>query len=1053
MELGGKFDPRAAEEEARRHLEGADLSSIRSRSDVARFVEGPPTLNGAPHIGHLRGRIIKDVWYRHAVLSGRRVEFAGGWDTQGLPVELQAEKELGVTGGKSEAAERFGLDGVVAECKRVVRSHNREWEEADRMLGVSLDHSRSYWTCDDGYIEREWQVLRRALERGILVEDHAVIAYCPGCQTSLSHAEVGQGYEDVDDPSLYYKARLPGGEYLVVWTTMPFTLVTDAMVGVHPDEEYAYARVGGETWIVGASRIKEVMAEAGVEEYEVVRKVGGAELDGLKYEHPLLDLVPGLERMSGTAGYHTVVAERFVDAMTGSGLVHLSPANGEEDHKVAARRGVGVFCPIDDAARFTDEAGRYAGAPVREADRMVAADLEERGALVRLGRIRHSYPLCWRSRHRLLWLARRGWFYKAGSLGEEAAEAAAGVEYFFEQPRNRFLAIVGEGRPWCISRERVWGCPLPVWDCDACGKKNWHFTRRSIVDAAAELPDGPDFELHRPWIDRVRVRCSCGSDKTRREEYVLDTWHNSGAAPYASLTDAEYGEGIPAEFLTEGIDQTRGWAYTLLVENMILDGRPPYRSFLFQGHVLDEKGGKMSKSAGNVIPARDLLAEHPADLVRLYMSWKASPIEPLSFDAAEMTSRPYQVLGTLHNLHLYLQQNGGLDGFEPSAGYKWAAGTGLAGPADRWAVSMLQGLVLQATAAIRSCRFHEAARAIEAYVIDVLSQGYVPMTRHEIWDDSEDNRQRRLCIYAVLSEALRAVDVLLHPFCPFTTEHLYQAVFGSRESILLEEWPEADASLEDGAGDEAFALMREIVSAGGAARMRAGLKRRWPLEEARVCVGPGRGAMLEKLDGIMRAQLNVGRVVVIEAGGEGAELIDNMRKAGLPAAPEIKIDRRRAGPKAGRRLAEVTAEIEGADPADVLGALAGGGYPTGAGITLVEGEITVGVGAADGYAASSREGCAVFLSRSRSREMEARGLVRDIARRLQALRKERGYSPSQVLGEARVEGLSGEQEGMVSGRREELAFLVRARSVALGSAGDGAKEEEVDGTRIRISIG
>lgn len=1060
MALAARFDAKRIESEARRHLEGLDVQGLLRGSGRERvaFIEGPPTMNGPPHAGHLRGRVIKDLWYRFSTLQGKHVEFNGGWDTQGLPVELQAERELGATGGKAEAIREFGIEGIVAECKSVVGRHIREWAAADGMLGVSLDHSRAYSTLDDGYIEREWQVLRRAHESGILEEDHTVIAYCPSCQTSLSHAEVGQGYEEVRDPSLYYKVRLADEDaYLIVWTTMPFTLVTDAMVGLNPDEEYVRIRCGGEAWIVGRTRLEEFAAEAQVE-YEVEGTARGSDFEGRAYVHPLLDLVPGLAERAAAGNFHFAASEGFVDVTAGSGLVHLSPANGEEDIRIANRRGVAVFCPIDDEARFTAPAGRYAGMYVRDADSAIVDDLRERGALVRIGRIRHKYPLCWRSRHPVVWLARRGWFYKLDRLGGRAVDAAGAVEYFFEQPRNRFLGIVGERHPWCISRERVWGCPLPVWDCAGCGARTWLFSRQEIVDAASELPDGPGFELHRPWIDRVRIRCGgCGGTDTRREEYVLDTWHNSGAAPFASLGDAGYRDGIPAPFFTEGIDQTRGWAYTLLVENVILSGRPeaPYRSFLFQGHVLDSKGGKMSKSRGNVIGAAELLERHPADLVRFYFVWKASPIEPLSFDTKEMMSRPYQVLSTLYNLHLYLAQNSGYDGYDASHGLGWAAGEGLLRPPDVWLLSKLRGVIARVTECNTTCRFHEAARALEDYIINVLSQAYVPIVRAELWE--EEGGQRRTAIYAVLHEVLRALDIMLHPVCPFTSEHLYQAVFGGRESILLERWPDVEGYPADAAVEESFDIMREVVSVAAAARMRGRMKRRWPLDAALVCVRPGEKAKAERLSELLRSQLNVERLEVHEcsaAGGLGQ--VAEMEGMGLPARGTVGLDRKSVGPKARERMAELLAAFEAADPADIIASLRGGsGHDfvlDGATVRLDGGDLEVGLGAADGYEVASRDGRTVFVSTARSAEMEARGLLRDVARRLQALRKERGHSPTDVLGVASVLGLDAGPLAALRQRAAELAFLVRVERVDFEGACKSYKDEEIDGQSIRIGV-
>jgi len=832
MELNSKFDAKAIESEIKEYIKSIDIEKLIFASDKPekiRFIEGPPTMNGIPHAGHLRGRVIKDLWYRFNTLQGKKIEFNGGWDTQGLPVELQVEKELGVSGGKTEAIKEFGVERIVSECKKVVEKFNKTWVEVDDLLGMSFNHEKAYWTFKDEFIEREWQILKKAYENKILEEDFTVIAYCPSCQTSLSHAEVNQGYEEVKDPSLYYKVKLVNeNAFLIVWTTMPFTLVTDAMVGLNPDEDYVYVKVENETWVVGKTRLEEFMLEVKIEKYEIEKTVKGSEFEGKKYIHPLLELIPELNECAKLENYHVAVSEPFVDASTGSGLVHLSPANGEEDIKIANKRKVKIFNPINDEVKFTNQAGKYEGMFVRDADRPIVEDLKECNALVKIGKIKHKYPLCWRSHHPIVWLARRGWFYKLDRLDNKAIDAAESVEYFFEQPKNRFLGIIKERHPWCISRERIWGCPLPVWNCEDCGEKNWFFTRKEIVDASDQLPDGPDFELHRPWMDNITIKCKkCNSVKTKREEYVLDTWHNSGSAPFSSLTNEEYEKEIPAPFFTEGIDQTRGWAYTLLIENVILNNSatPPYKSFLFQGHVLDEKGGKMSKSKGNVLEGAELLEKYPVDLIRFYFMWKASPIEPLSFSTDELMSRPYQVINTLFNLHLYFQQNSQYDNFDNTNTIEWAKSKNSLTSPDIWLLSKLQKLIQKITEKNQTCKFHEGAKAIDDFIINNLSQIYIPITRGELWDESEEKKNRRLAIYAVLNEVLKTLDILIHPFCPYTSEHLYQTVFEGKQSILLDKWPQYEESLVNEKIEESFDIMKDVVSISSAARMKGKLKR------------------------------------------------------------------------------------------------------------------------------------------------------------------------------------------------------------------------------------
>ena len=775
MHFSVNFNAKAIENNVREYLGNLDLAAhleaeLAGKESIG-YIEGPPTMNGEPHVGHIRGRIIKDLWYRFNTLQKKRVIFRAGWDTQGLPVELQAEKELGLTGSKAENVSKVGVEKIVETCKKIVHLYNEKWLAVDKLLGMSFDYEKAYWTFHDQYIEREWQYLKKAWESGVLREWFRVVAYCPSCQTSLSNAEVNQGYQTVEDPSFYYKVKLMEEDaYLMVWTTMPFTIVTDEMVGANPKADYHYVRINNdELWIVGADRMNDLMKELHIEQFTVEKTIKGRELDSRHYIHPLLHMIPHLAELAADGSIHFVITDDFVDTATGSGLVHLSPANGEQDFEIAAKKNVPIFVPIDDRVIFTEKAGAFKDLFVRDADNKVIEAMKEAKASIKIGKIKHQYPTCWRSHHKVVWLARREYFYIIVNLKEKPLQAALNVNYFFDPPKNRFIEIIREQHPWCISRERIWGTPLPIWSCPKCSNKDFLFSRKEIIRKAIDLPDGPDFELHRPWIDRIRINCEKCGGRMHREPFVLDTWHNSGAAPYASLTDQEYTQLIPAAFLTEGIDQTRGWAYTLLMENVIMNQSvvAPFSSFLFQGHVLDEKGNKMSKSLGNIIEADALLTENPVDLVRLYFMWKSSPIESLNFSIEEMKTRPYQILSTLHNLHVYFKQNSDFDRFsEQEHTLKWVTDNGLLGLPEVWLLSKLQKLVLEVSEALNRCRFHEAAKAIDGFIINHLSQTYVPITRNIIWDDSPENLGRRLAVYSVISHTLIQIDIMLHPLSP-----------------------------------------------------------------------------------------------------------------------------------------------------------------------------------------------------------------------------------------------------------------------------------------------
>ena len=841
---------------------------------------------------------------------------------------------------------------------------------------------------------------------------------------------------------------------------MPFTLVTDAMVGLNPEEDYHYVKVENETWVVGKTRLEEFLKEARIENHSVLKTVKGSEFEGRKYIHPLLEEIPGLAECAKSENYHVAVAEEFVDVTAGSGLVHLSPANGEDDINIANKRKVEVFNPINDEVTFTDKAGKYSGLFVRDADEKIVNDLKEKNALVKIGKIRHKYPLCWRSKHPLVWLARKGWFYKLDRLGEKAIEAAESVEYFFEPPKNRFLGIIKEKHPWCISRERFWGCPLPMWQCNDCENQNWFYSRKEIVDAAAELPDGKDFELHKPWIDNIKIKCQkCGSANTTREQYVLDTWHNSGSAPYSSLTDEEYKKTIPAPFFTEGIDQTRGWAYTLLIENVILNNSPtpPYKAFLFQGHVLDKNGNKMSKSLGNVIDAEELLKKYPVDLIRFYFIWKSSPIEPLNFSTDELMSRPYQVISTLYHLHLYFKQNSEYDNFDHKLTPQWTKENDLLLSPDIWILSKLQKLIQKTTDLYDKCKFHEAAKAIEDFIINSLSQVYIPITRGELWEEDEEKKNRRFAIYSILYETLRTLDILIHPLSPFTSEYLYLGTFSQKKSILLEGWPQENKSLENEKIEESFDLLKEATSISAAARMKGKLKRRWPLNEAIVCVNKGQKEKLESLSELLVSQLNVEKYSIKEVEkNEGLEQIQQLSKLQLPIIPKVELERKKIGPKAKQHMGKLLQKFSETNPNDIISGLTNDGKFSfdvdGEKIVLDKEDFVIDFDAADGYAMSQRDDLIVFISTTRNREMMARGLVKDLARRLQTLRKERGYNPTDVLNVASILDLDDESLNMIKEKSDELAFLVRVKKVDFSQSCKQYKDDDIDGHKIRISV-
>lgn len=970
------------------------LMEFRKRSNIGflGWVEGPPTLNGIPHVGHARGRVIKDLRYRWKTMQGYLIPFWAGWDCQGLPVELEVERALGVK-NKRELLERVGEERFIEECKKTIMKYHKEWVEMDKKLGIFMNHDEAYWTYLDGYIEREWQILKRAWEQGLLGEGYYVVAYCPGCQTSLSSAEVGYegAYMEVEDPSLYFKFKVADNpnEFFLIWTTMPFTLATDMMLAVHPEAEYSKVKVGGEKWIIVKQRVEPVMRELGIEDYEVTETVVGKTLEGLKYDYPFRDIIPKQAELDEHPLVHTVVCEDFVDVDTATGVVHLSPGNGEEDFWVAQRRNVPVFVPFDDEVKFTDEAGVLSGLFARDADAKVVEELRKRGLLVSVKTIRHEYPTCWRSHHKLIWLARREYFLWTDKMNKKVVEAAEKVKYFYESPKNRFLAFLKEGKPWCISRERVWGTPIPIWVCEKCGAKTLIASKQELIEKAVEKPEGK-FELHKPWLDRITLRCEKCGGAMHREPFVLDAWHNSGASPYARFTDEEFERYVPVDFLTEGIDQTRGWANSLLLEHVILTGKAeaPYKAFLFQGLTQDAKGRKMSKSLRNVIDANPLLEKHSADVCRFYLLWKCSPTEFMNFDVKDLRRRSYQVLSTLYHLSRFFIQNAEYDNLDPQRHtLEWANRNKQLKKPDLWLLSKLQQTIEDYTAKLETCEFNFALAILENFVIDVISRLYVPVIRKELWTDDPGTLNRRLTIYATLWHTLKTVTLLFNPATPYLSEALYQKAYRKLdptlpESVNLESWPKPDEKMRNKALEQEFEVLLRCVSLVYSVRQSAKLKRRWPLDKV-VVVAPKE--MCTSLKDVEEIFLELANVKAAECVQEAPDYVS-----------------------------------------------------------------------AQGWVSASEADTHVFLDTHRDESLLGEGLMRDLARRVQSLRKELGYVPTDVLNSVHVAELEDESISLLQPHLKEMEQLVRTRKIYLhGSRSELEaewREYQLDDRKIYIAI-
>ncbi|MEM3980114.1 MAG: isoleucine--tRNA ligase, partial [Ignisphaera sp.] len=806
-------------------------------SKLFKFLEGPPTANGFMHVGHARGRTFKDVMLRFMRMNDHCVWDQAGWDTQGLPVELEVERNLRFKSKKD--IEVYGIDKFVQECQKLVDYYIDHWRKASERLGLWLDYDNAYQTRHPKYIEVVWRFLKIAWDKGYLYEDFRVVPVCPRCETALSTHEIAQGYEVVEDPSLYFKIPLidEPSVYLVAWTTTPWTIIDNEAIAVHPSETYVKIQIGNEFWVLAEKRLQNFVSEVGLKDYKVVEVFPGSALLNKRYIHPLLEEVPA-HKEHGDAN-HRILGAEWVSMDEGTGVVHIAPAHGPEDFELSKQHGLIVFNSIQKNGVFGDQGGKYRGLWFKQADNVVIEDLKMKNLLVHIGRFQHEYPHCWRCGTPLMFYADKQWFIKIDPIKQIMYDENERVIWRPEWAGKRFSDWIANARDWCISRERFWGTPLPIWTCSSCGY-------RVIIDSVEEIKrlsktgEIPS-DVHRPWIDKVVLKCpKCGGDMYR-EPYVVDVWMDSGVAHTASLvqinTEYLFNKLFPYDWITEAVDQTRGWFYTLLFTSSVMHGCSPFKSVLCQGHVLDKYGKKMSKSKGNVIYALDFMEKNGADILRLYLLSKAAPWDSVNFDPDEIKDIK-RVLDILWNCVNFAVTYMDLD--------KWNAKNldkdlKYLQAEDRWILYELQQVLNRVSNNVLSGNLHLATREIFNFIVESLSHKYITLVRPRVWleEDAPEKRSAYATLYLVISTIIKA----LAPFAPFSSEYLYQAFVKKyapeelvKESVHLEFWPNLQKDLlrEDLwiAASLTFKIAEEVLSL----RNVYGIKRRWPLKKAVVVV-------------------------------------------------------------------------------------------------------------------------------------------------------------------------------------------------------------------------
>ena len=1008
------------------------------------FYEGPPTANGRPGVHHVESRTFKDIYPRYKTMTGHHVPRKGGWDCHGLPVELEVEKEIAAELGKEIGTtgkrdiEAFGVAEFNRRCRESVTRYVEDWTRLTERIGFWLDLDDAYWTMNTEYIESVWWSLKRLHARGLLVEADKVTAYCPRCGTALSDAEVAQGYETVQDPSVFARFpidRSPGGAVdgvsLLVWTTTPWTLPANTGVAVSAGAEYVVVEHEGVRLIVAESlRERTVGPEA-----TVVRTVGGSELIGSHYEPPYRNV----------EGAHTVVGADFVSMEEGTGVVHLAPAFGPDDLAIGRQQGWPVFKPVGDDGTFTDAGPAFVhGLFVKDADPLIVEDLRTRGLLLRAEPYEHNYPFCWRCHTPLLYYARTSWYARTTAVKERLLEVNERVDWHPQHIKHgRYGNWLENNVDWALSRERYWGTPLPIWRC-AAGHVTAVGSLRELGDLAGR--DVADIDPHRPGIDEVTIACAeCGGTASRVPE-VIDTWYDSGAMPFAQWGyhpelgrgEAEFANSFPADFVSEAIDQTRGWFYTLMAEGVLHFDDSTYRACVCLGHIVAADGRKMSKSIGNIFDPWEALDRQGADALRWFMLTTGSPwaSRRIGHDALDDVLRRF--LLTLWNVYSFFVTYANAEGFDPSAPAPPLAERPVL---DRWARSQLAATVAAARDGLESYDATGAGRAIQAF-LDDLSNWYVRRARRRFWNPGGHADPGTDAAFHTLHECLVTVATLLAPFTPFVADELWRNLAAGRDgrpdSVHLADYPLPNPQTIDAALDEAMAGAREIVALGRTIRVETKSKVRQPLAEAVVHV-PGDHTVLLPLLDLVAEELNVKDVVFAESAD---------RFGRWHAKPNF----RALGPRLGPRVREV-ADALASDDGTLAGVLAAGGSVT---VSTLSGEVPLAPNdveltqdVLEGWGVASDGGVTVALDLELTPELRREGIARELVRLVQEARRTAGLDVADriVLGVA--------TSGPVLEALREHADAIGGETLAVElreTAGEDSPTAEIASTPVRVQI-
>jgi len=1015
------------------------------------FYDGPPTANGKPHIGHVLTRCIKDMVPRYQTMKGKMVPRKAGWDTHGLPVELEIEKQIGING--KEQIEQYGIAPFIELCKENVWKYKGMWEDFSFQVGFWADMEHPYVTYYDEYIESEWWALKEIWNKGLLYKGFKIVPYCPRCGTPLSSHEVAQGYKDVKERSAVVRFKVKGkDEYLLAWTTTPWTLPSNVALCVSPGDIYVRAKSAkdGLTYILAEPLLEKHLGEGA----EVMERFMGSDLEGTEYE-PLYEKAAELAQKQHKKA-HFVTKDSYVSMDDGTGIVHIAPAFGEDDARIGRAYDLPFVQLVDEKGNMLGNE-KWEGVFVKKADPMVLEDLKERGLLFDAPVFEHSYPHCWRCNTPLLYYARESWYIKMTAVRDDLIRNNSTINWIPQSiGEGRFGDWLKNVQDWALSRNRYWGTPLPVWECE-CGERTCIGSREELkeksinyMEVLADLKAAGDkgwkgeyVELHRPYIDKVLVKCPCCGKPMKRVPEVIDCWFDSGAMPFAQhhypFENQElFAKEFPAQFISEAVDQTRGWFYSLLAESTLLFNKAPFENVIVLGHVQDENGQKMSKSKGNAVDPIAALDEYGADAIRWYFYTNSAPWLPNRFYGKAVIEGQRKFLGTLWNTYAFYILYANIDGFDPT---KYQLEKDKLSVMDRWILSKMNTMIRTVDENMANYRIPESCSALEEFVDD-LSNWYVRRCRERFW--AKGMEQDKINAYMTLYTCLKNVCLCAAPFIPFMTEAIYQNMVRSTdknapESIHLCSFPVCDESDIDKELEDAMEQVLDIVILGRAARNTSGLKNRQPIAKMYIKAGE---ELAEFYTDIIRDELNLKEV-------EFRQDISDF------AAYSFKPQLRTVGPKYGKQLGFIRDFLAKIDGAEAMAELKNTGKlsktaPDGTPVELTEEDLLIDVSRKDGFVTEEDGKATVVLDTNLTEDLINEGFMREVISKVQTMRKEAGF---EVMDKIRITYNGSEKvHKVITDTAAQICHDCMAESITQGETKGYIKDWDINGEALNLGV-